>query len=227
MPLSPVQAAHEPGMAGDELYMEDLYGWSVRQTEALRRRDLEALDWESVAEEIESLGSEQRNAWVSLCGRVIEHMLRIEHCEGDEDLAHWESEIQQWRRQMARRLKANPSLTGHYREIFDLAWDQGRGDAVDSMTDWAGYRTASKGWRDEERRIEAMLPEACPYRLLEVTACNTEDRKPRVRREIMPPSVAAILNERAGGEYAVRPWPGLDFKLQKVHRALRVPGHSR
>ena len=227
MPHSPVQVAREAGLAADQFYMEDLYGWSVRQTEALRRRDLEALDWENIAEEIESLGSKQRDTWVSLCGKVIEHMLKIEHCEGDEHLAHWQAEIEDWRSQMARNLKANPSLTGRYGGIFGLAWEQGRDDAVRSITASAGHTRQSKAWRDEKHRIEAMLPEACPYRLLEVTACNTEERRPSVHGEIMPPSVAAILNERAGAEYPVRPWPGLDFRLRVGSRALGGPGISR
>ena len=227
MPFSPVQAAREAGLAPDGLYMEDLYGWSVQQTEALRRRDLEALDWENVAEEIESLGSEQRNAWVSLCGRVIEHMLKIEHSQGDEDLAHWRAEIQQWRRQMAQRLEDNPSLTGSYREIFARAWRRGRGNAVDSITDWAGLEPSSKAEREQMRSVDAMLPADCPYRLLEVTAYDTEERNPEVRRDIMPPTVARILNERIGAEYQVRPWPGLDLRLEAGTRALRGPGRSR
>ena len=213
MSLSPVQAAREavPSEAG--IYEADFHAWSVQQTQALRQRDLEALDWENVAEEIESLGREQGNAWVSLCGRVIEHMLKIEHCEGDEHLAHWRAEIQQWRVQMARKLKANPSLTGRYREIFDLAWEQGRHDAVLTMTGWAGLQDGSKAEREYTRAVDAMLPSACPYRLLEVTAYDTEERKPAVRLDIMPPAVASVLNDRTGSGYAVRPWPGLDRRL--------------
>ena len=207
--------------------MEDFYGWSVRQTDALRRRDIEALDWENVAEEIESMGNEKRNAWVSLCGRVIEHMLKIEHCEGNEHLAHWQAEIEEWRQQMAQGLEDNPSLTGSYSEIFALAWRRGRVGALRNMTAWAGQTRQSKAWRDEKRRVDAMLPAACPYRLLEVTGCDTEERRPEVRHEIMPPSVAEILNERAGSEYPLRPWPGLDFRLRARPRAVRDPERSR
>ena len=227
MPLSTAQAAREAGLAADRLYIEDFYGWSVQQTEALQRRDLEVLDWENVAEEIESLGNEQRNAWVSLCGRVIQHMLQIENCERDEDLEHWQAEIQLWRMQMADRLRDNPSLTGSYREIFDRAWNRGRGDAVESITDWAGLQRGSKAEREHKRSVNAMLPEACPYRLLEVTAFDTEERKPDVRRDVMPPAVASILNDRGGAGYQVRPWPGLDFKLEPVPRPLRGPKRSR
>ncbi len=213
MPFYPEQAAREGVPTAPASYEADLHAWSVRQTQALRQRDLDALDWENVAEEIESLGSEQRNAWVSLCGRVIEHMLKIEHREGDGDFARWQAEIEEWREQMARRLKANPSLTGRYREIFDLAWEYGRRDAVKCINDWAGHPVGTKTHREGRRSTSAMLPAACPYRLLEVTAYDTELRKPEVRLDIMPPAVARILNERASAEYPVRPWPELDGKL--------------
>ncbi len=214
MSLSPVQAAHEAIPAEAGVYEADFHAWSVQQTQALRRRDPEALDWENVAEEIESLGREQRNAWVSLCGRVIKHMLKIEHCEGDEHFAHWVTEIQQWRMQMAERLADNPSLTGSYREIFARAWDRGRSHAVQGIAGWAGHTPLSKALRDEVRRVGSMLPQTCPYRLLEVTAYDTEERQPEVRLDIMPPAVASILNDRGGAEYPVRPWPGLDRRLR-------------
>ncbi len=207
--------------------MEDFYGWSVQQAEALKRRDFEALDWENVAEEIESLGNKQRNAWVSLCGRVVEHMLKIEHCVEDGNLVHWQKEIEEWRQQMAQGLEDNPSLTRSYREIFGRAWDYGRRYAVAGITGWAGHTPVTKAWRDEKHRVDAMLPEACPYRLLEVTGCDTEERRLEVGHEIMPPSVAEILNQRVGSEYPLRPWPGLDFRLRERPRAVRDPERSR
>ncbi len=227
MANSPVQAVREASLAADRLYIKDLYGWSVQQAAALARRSPEALDWDNLAEEIAGLRNAQRNAWVSLCGRVIEHLLKIEHGGTGECLVHWESEIERWQEQMARKLKANPSLTGRYPEIFGLAWEQGRHDAVRGMAKSAGHRPATNAWRDMEHRVEALLPEACPYRLLEVTARNTEDRKPKVRHEIMPPSVAEILNSRAEGEYPVRQWPELDIRLQPSPLPLRGPGRQR
>ena len=35
------------------LYREDGYGWALEQTDALRRRDVDAIDWENVSEEID------------------------------------------------------------------------------------------------------------------------------------------------------------------------------
>ena len=225
MSLSQEQAAREAVPAESGIYEADFHAWSVQQTQALRQRDLEALDWENVAEEIESLGREQGNAWVSLCGRVIEHMLKIEHCEGDEHLAHRDAEIQRWRLQMADRLRDNPSLTGSYREIFGRAWDRGRRDAIVSMLGWAGLQPGSKAGREHGRSLDEMLPATCPYRLLEVTAYDTEKRNPEVQFEVFPPDVAGILNDRTGAGYPVRPWTGLDRRLRQGPQ--RISGPSR
>ena len=39
-----------------ELYHSDPYAWSVEQSDALRRRDFAAVDWDNVIEEIVSVG---------------------------------------------------------------------------------------------------------------------------------------------------------------------------
>jgi hypothetical protein len=47
----------------DDLYDRDFYVWTREQAQALRARQAGAndLDWDRLAEEIEDLGSEQRN----------------------------------------------------------------------------------------------------------------------------------------------------------------------
>ena len=135
----------------------------------------------------------------------MEHTLKIEHCAGDEHLAHWETEIQQWRMQMAERLADNPSLTGSSREILGRTWDRVRHNAVLTMTGWAGLQRGSRAQSEHRRIAEEMLPAACPYRLLKVTGYDAEERKPEVRCDTMPPAVASSLNDRG----PVRPWPRL------------------
>ena len=64
-----------------DLYDDDILLWSERQGELLRRRaagelvnDAE-LDWPNIAEEIESVGSEQLHAVESLLVQALAHML--------------------------------------------------------------------------------------------------------------------------------------------------------
>ncbi len=115
---------------------------------------------------------------------------------------------------MASKRRDNPSLIGRFREIFDAAWGRGREGAVRSMIEWDGLPDGSKARRPEERRLEALLPENCPYCLLEVTAYDTGHHKPKIRDEIIPPRVARIHNECAGGGYVVRSWTELGVAVE-------------
>jgi hypothetical protein len=46
--------------SSSELYGRDYYAWIQHQVQALRRRRIEDIDWENVAEEIEDLGRSEK-----------------------------------------------------------------------------------------------------------------------------------------------------------------------
>lgn len=64
-----------------QLYEEDFYAWSKEQAAALRRLAAERwngpLDLEHLAEEVEDLGSERRDAVKSQLRRILEHRLKL------------------------------------------------------------------------------------------------------------------------------------------------------
>ena len=64
-----------------DLYDQDLVLWSEEQGRALRAAAGAGwnapIDWENVAEEIESLGRSERHALASHIALVIEHLLKI------------------------------------------------------------------------------------------------------------------------------------------------------
>ena len=214
MPTSPSPAVLEADLAGSGLYVQDVYSWAVHQAAALRRRDAGALDWDHVAEEIEDFGNHIKHGWTSYCANVIEHLLKIEHCEQDDDLAHWQKEIQTWRWEMSKLMRKNPGLAGQYSDLFADAWNDGRRQAARSIAEWHVDRAEIKAWKKALRGVDELLPKECPYRLLEVTAYDSKRPDLDVRDEIMPPSVASVLNERSHGGYPVRSWTGLDDKIQ-------------
>jgi hypothetical protein len=79
-------------------YRDDFYGWSRRQAAVLRgmaaRSDLpNDLDLEHVAEEIEDVGNEQRNAVQSHIRLIFVHMLKVASVERQELRAGWYAEI--------------------------------------------------------------------------------------------------------------------------------------
>jgi hypothetical protein len=66
-----------------ELYDRDFLLWTQEQSKLLReaaeRRVNFPLDWENLAEEIESLGKSQRSELRNQLTTIIEHLLKLEH----------------------------------------------------------------------------------------------------------------------------------------------------
>jgi hypothetical protein len=91
------------------LYEIDDSQWLEEMIELLKQRQFEKLDLEHLIEELVDLGSEKKNAVVSLLEQVIRHLLLLEYwtTERDNNQAHWESEIVSFRTQLRRRLTTN------------------------------------------------------------------------------------------------------------------------
>ena len=79
------------------LYDEDFVRWTEEQAAALRRakslpaggrgRSSLALDWENLAEEIESLGKSDRRELRSQITRILRHLLKLEFSPAAEPRA--------------------------------------------------------------------------------------------------------------------------------------------
>src|SRR5277367_4075227 len=91
-------------------YDTDILLWSERQADALRRRATNEIDWDNVAEEIESVGNEQRHAVESLLINIMQHLLQITAWPTASAVSHWQHEIDGWRVQVNRRLRRGPKL---------------------------------------------------------------------------------------------------------------------
>ena len=100
----------------------DLVDWRTDTlVDLLRRRaagelvNAAELDWPNIAEEIESVGSEQRHAVESLLMQALLHRLKIEAWPLSRDVPHWQAEARGVRDDAAARFA--PSM----RERLDLA----------------------------------------------------------------------------------------------------------
>lgn len=116
-----------------DLYETDILAWSERQAALLRRiaagewvNDPD-LDWPNIAEEIESVGSEQLHAVESLLVQALLHDLKAEAWPLSRDAPHWRGEARRFRADAARRF-----VTSMRRKI-DLA--RLYRDAVRAMPD--------------------------------------------------------------------------------------------
>ena len=96
------------------LYDQDLVLWSQEQARALREEALRGsnarIDWENVAEEIESLGRSDRRAVSSHIAIVIEHLMRLQASPAPEPVAGWVDTILRARAEIEQLLEESPSL---------------------------------------------------------------------------------------------------------------------
>jgi Domain of unknown function DUF29 len=102
------------------LYDEDFVRWTEEQAAALRRaKSLPAarsgrsnlpLDWENLAEEIESLGKSDRRELRSQITRVLRHLLKLKVSPAAEPRAGWRATIDEARTEIEGLLEDSPSL---------------------------------------------------------------------------------------------------------------------
>ena len=181
-----------------DLYMSDPYAWSVEQSDALRRRDFAAVDWENVIEEIESVGKTEQRTWTSKCANTLTHLLKIEHARmaTPEEVKGWEKEVQRFRRQMVTVIVANPRLQNLYPDMFRAAWQQGRSEAVESLAEYDVEHNLQPDMRSARKARKHSLPRSCPYPFQDVTAF-TYDRKAAVHEhdpDVLPAAVQRMLD---------------------------------
>ncbi len=106
-----------------ELYDRDFFLWTQEQATALRRAKGSnlPLDWENLAEEIESLGKSDRRQLTSQIRRILRHLLKLEASPAARPRAGWRSTIIDARSQIEEVLSDSPSLR---REVDRLVKDQ-------------------------------------------------------------------------------------------------------
>lgn len=104
-----------------ELYRTDLVLWSAQQAAALRAAAREGsnatVDWENVAEEIESLGASERRTLASHIRIVIEHLMKLDASPAPQPRNGWEETAARARDDIEVVLEDSPSLRREVPEI--------------------------------------------------------------------------------------------------------------
>jgi hypothetical protein len=117
--------------AMSKLYEHDFYSWTIEQAEALRaagRARLDTprtIDWEAVAEEIESMGRSEASELGSRYYRLLTHLLKWQ-CQPDQRSGSWRGTIVEQRTRLARLLQENPGLKPQRAERFAEAYEDAR-----------------------------------------------------------------------------------------------------
>ena len=111
-----------------DLYDRDFMLWTQEQSAALRRAKGAnlPLDWDNLAEEIESLGISQRHGLRSQVTRILRHLLKLQVSAATEPRAGWRTTIREARTEIEPLLEDSPSLV---REVDGLIRKQSRAAA--------------------------------------------------------------------------------------------------
>ena len=149
------------------LYDRDFYIWAKRQAAALKRRDVEAIDWENVTEEIEALAREDERALRNGYSTIIQNFLKLQY--GD----YWErwrldDEIWKARSEIESLLGDSPGLAAERRRLYRAAWRWARERAISELVQRAIARiTDEEKWAQEAKRLRqawsGLLPQKNPY----------------------------------------------------------------
>ncbi|MBV8092838.1 MAG: DUF29 domain-containing protein [Acetobacteraceae bacterium] len=131
------------------LYEKDIYLWSQQQAEALRRAaragsDL-PIDWENVAEEIESVGRAEKRELINRLIVLLAHLLKWQ-AQPDRRGNSWRLTIAEQRRRLGQHLQDNPSLKAKLEGTVSAA-----------------YGTALLRARRQTGLPETAFPPTCPY----------------------------------------------------------------
>lgn len=106
-----------------ELYEQDFFLWTKEQAAALRRAKNSnlPLDWENLAEEIESLGKSDRRELTSQIRRILRHLIKLEASGATPPRAGSRATIIDARSEVEEVLRDSPSLR---RELDRLIAEQ-------------------------------------------------------------------------------------------------------
>jgi hypothetical protein len=113
-----------------DLYERDFHAWTLEQAAKLRAGSLAGLDFDHIAEELESMGRAEKRQLGNRLSLILMHLLKMSL---QAELLpryrnSWRATIREQRRRVQGLLKDNPSLKPALGEVFADAWQ----DAVDA-----------------------------------------------------------------------------------------------
>jgi len=112
-----------------DLYEDDIALWSEQQGDLLRRlargeKVNEQIDWENVAEEIESVGRNERHAVESHLIQAMAHALKARAWPQSNALSHWDAEMRAARGDARRHFSPSMRQLIDMPDIYNAALDR-------------------------------------------------------------------------------------------------------
>jgi hypothetical protein len=135
---------------GPASYDADFSAWSSEQARRLRKLKPHGLDWQNLAEEVESLGRSDKRAIGSALKIILEHLIKWRF-QPEKRSSSWSDSIEEHRDRIIRILEDSPSLATLPRSLLEQEYSRGRRKAL----------------RDT-RLPSGNVPAACPFTVDEV-----------------------------------------------------------
>jgi hypothetical protein len=108
-----------------DLYDTDFVLWSERQADALRRRASNEVDWDNVAEEIESLSRSDKREIRNRLEVLLHHLLKWVH-QPEQHSSRWRGTITEQRRRVRQLVDESPTLRPYPAAKLAEAFEGGR-----------------------------------------------------------------------------------------------------
>jgi hypothetical protein len=110
-------------------YDEDFHAWTVQQAARLRSERPRTIDWENLAEEVESLGRSDKRALGSDLKGVLEHLIKWRY-QPEKRSESWSDSIEEQRDRIARIIADSPSLADWLAEVLAVEYARARRKAL-------------------------------------------------------------------------------------------------
>ena len=138
-------------------YDADFTAWLLEQAARLRARDAAALDWDNLAEEMESLGLNHQRELASRLQTIILHVVKLMLSHDDRPRAGWRVTILTQRDEIERLLAQSPSLRRRIPDLSNDLFDKARKRALMELEAYEPDRTAD--YRGSAQTLEPISPD--------------------------------------------------------------------
>ncbi|MDJ1170112.1 DUF29 domain-containing protein [Roseofilum sp. BLCC_M154] len=132
-----------------DLYDRDYSLWLATTSQLLRNRQLDRIDLEHLAEELEDMGKSEKRAIESNLEILLMHLLKYQY-QPEKQTNSWRYTIYEHRKRLKKAFKDSPSLRGYFEQVFDSCYTEAR--------TMAALETGMN--RDD-------FPEVCPFSIAE------------------------------------------------------------
>jgi Domain of unknown function DUF29 len=132
------------------LYETDFVDWAEQTAQLIRAGQFERVDWDNVAEEIESLGRSDKRELKNRLEVLLQHLLKWEY-QPERRGASWQQTLDEQRNRIADLLSDSPSLKPYLEEIVAES-----------------YRRACKAASLETGISIQIFPTHCPYAMNQI-----------------------------------------------------------